>query len=1296
MSNDPRKEKVAENAAPGTAIYKVPGGRSGPANYALTGADAALFDISASGILTLKAPADFETQESYSVTVVTTRDGKTTSESLLVSVVNLNDTPPQFTSGPTGHVDENAAPGTVIYTAAAVDPDHFKGDMRYSLGGADAGLLRIDAVTGAVTLLASADYEAKASYRFDVIASEGASATAQAVVVMVGNLDDNAPVFTSGATGTVAENAPVDTPIYSATTTDPDQLGAPTYSLGGADAALLDISAAGVVTLKTPADFEAKASYSFDVIASDGAHVTTQALVVDVTNVAPAVGSVAITSASGASNGMLNAGDVVEVTVTMTEPTTVTGTPHLALNIGGETAQAAYVSGSGTSSLVFAYTIAAGQTDANGIGIDADSLVLEGATLADGTAPADLAHAAVPDNAAYMVDTTAPTLSISSSADTLATGGTATITFTFSEDPGASFTDADIAVTGGTLGPLGGSGLTRTATFTATASATLSTGAHISVLPSSFTDAAGNAGDEGSGAPQVDIATVFNHVLFVGNSATFARVDPVMSYNTYDPVTNPDGVHDLTSPERGGSFANLTGSNLYEPHPWGGVPGLVDRFAKEVGLNYDVSISARNAATLQGHYTNSSPAGWDLRGNIASKDWDIVVLQDQTDEPLPGGSGSITFAPGSSTASLIVTPTGDAVQEYDETLALTLAAAGGYRVGTSGAITTTLLNDDPTAPVSNPALPTVTLVANPGSVAEDGTGNLVYTFTRTGATTSDLVINFTVFRDGSTSPSVSTTISSSQDLEMYNTTTGAFSATGGSSTSPYRFTNGGGFATSGSTGVNTTTGSVSFTSNTGTIVIKAGQTSASLTMDPHADTAIESDESIKVTLVHPSAGADYNIGTAGPVTATIVNDDFAAGVDTSLPNVTLALSSAASTYENAGQQLVYTFTRSGSTANALTVNFNESGTATYFASDPSKSDFGITTTGATGATLVTTSGANADIPGFEKYATLIENYIHTGAADSITVPGTTIPANVNADLATDVYLYATWARPDMIAGAWDEVTDKTLVTSGPNAGAYTGTGSITQSSTQATAYFLTLEGMSSALTYAYTHLAAVNPDFAGVAPVSTAFMTAVQNGLAVRDPYTEASTSSVATGKVDLWFDDNLHASKYGSYLAGLTLFETLTGLDARALGAGDQVAADLGIDAATAVALQGVASATLGFDPSHHWSAPGAVDDLGGSNASATLATAGAFTFVDASYTAHSVTVQSQAGNLGTLTASVRSDGHAGQVNWLYTVDNAVADPLLAPGAQREDRFTVLLDDGHGHVSAQIIGIDLHGTPET
>ena len=118
-------------------------------------------------------------------------------------------------------------------------------------------------------------------------------------------------------------------------------------------------------------------------------------------------------------------------------------------------------------------------------------------------------------------------------------------------------------------------------------------------------------------------------ILFVGNSYTFGRIDPVMSYNAAN-------VTDLTA---GMWAANASGSNAFEPHPWGGVAGIFKQFTVQAGLDYAVAISARNAASLRGHFINSNAAGWDLRGNIASQTWDQVVLQEQSDEPLTKQAG---------------------------------------------------------------------------------------------------------------------------------------------------------------------------------------------------------------------------------------------------------------------------------------------------------------------------------------------------------------------------------------------------------------------------------------------------------------------------------------------------------------------------------------------------------------------------------------------------------------------------------------------------------------------------------
>jgi CSLREA domain-containing protein len=158
----------------------------------------------------------------------------------------------------------------------------------------------------------------------------------------------------------------------------------------------------------------------------------------------------------------------------------------------------------------------------------------------------------------------------------------------------------------------------------------------------------------------------------------------------------------------------------------------------------------------------------------------------------------------------------------------------------------------------------ISLAVSPASVNEDGTANLVYTFTRTGVTTNALTVNYTL---------------------------------GGTATLNTDYTR---------TGTNNT---VTFAANSST---------ATVTVDPTADTIVESDETVTLTL---AAGTGYKVGTTTPVTGTIKNDDV------TLPSITLAISPSSVT-EDGTQNLIYTFTRTGVTTNALTVNYTLGGTAT--------------------------------------------------------------------------------------------------------------------------------------------------------------------------------------------------------------------------------------------------------------------------------------------------------------------------------------------------------------------------------
>lgn len=120
------------------------------------------------------------------------------------------------------------------------------------------------------------------------------------------------------------------------------------------------------------------------------------------------VTSVALTSATGAVNGLLNVGDELTVTVTMNDDVVVTNTPEITLKIGPKLVQAAYVSGS-ANKMVFKYTIEPGLADGDGVSILANSLSVANGTIkgvAGGSAA--ITHIGAIDNPQYLVDAIAP------------------------------------------------------------------------------------------------------------------------------------------------------------------------------------------------------------------------------------------------------------------------------------------------------------------------------------------------------------------------------------------------------------------------------------------------------------------------------------------------------------------------------------------------------------------------------------------------------------------------------------------------------------------------------------------------------------------------------------------------------------------------------------------------------------------------------------------------------------------------------------------------------------------------
>jgi Ca2+-binding RTX toxin-like protein len=163
-----------------------------------------------------------------------------------------------------------------------------------------------------------------------------------------------------------------------------------------------------------------------------------------------------------------------------------------------------------------------------------------------------------------------------------------------------------------------------------------------------------------------------------------------------------------------------------------------------------------------------------------------------------------------------------------------------------------------------PVEATVTLAVTPVAVTEDGISNLLYTFTRTGPTTDPLTVKYTVAGTG-----------------VFNT--------------DY-----------------TQTGAASFSATTGTITFAANSATATLLIDPKADTTIEGDETVAIKL---ATAVGYTIGTTTPVTGTILNDDTLnrTGINLSINNITVV--------EGRDANALLTISLSGISSQPISVNY---------------------------------------------------------------------------------------------------------------------------------------------------------------------------------------------------------------------------------------------------------------------------------------------------------------------------------------------------------------------------------------
>ncbi|MCG9127788.1 cadherin domain-containing protein [Candidatus Poribacteria bacterium] len=265
-------------------------------SYTLIGPDAEIFSISSStGQISTSISLDFESQSEYSL-IVTVTDGNGGSASIPVTIfiTNVNEIPSFNDGGSTTRtIAENSAAGIDIGSPiAASDED---GDtLTYVLGGTDADSFSVEVNTGQLLTKEPLDFETKASYSLTVAVSDpdgegdNISVTINIIDLEEAVVNIHAPVFNEGqsATRSIAENTASNVDIgdpFTATDQDSTTL---TYRLSGSDASHFSISGAtGQLKTNSPLDREETASYSVNVIASDGQLSASIAVTIEITDI---------------------------------------------------------------------------------------------------------------------------------------------------------------------------------------------------------------------------------------------------------------------------------------------------------------------------------------------------------------------------------------------------------------------------------------------------------------------------------------------------------------------------------------------------------------------------------------------------------------------------------------------------------------------------------------------------------------------------------------------------------------------------------------------------------------------------------------------------------------------------------------------------------------------------------------------------------------------------------------------------------------------------------------------------
>ena len=557
--------------------------------------------------------------------------------------------------------------------------------------------------------------------------------------------------------------------------------------------AFLDPALSYTVTYTPPADPDApRRLRAVDENRNPAPNTEVGAFTISTDSTPPTVSSVAITSTTGP----YMQGEVIEVTVTFNEMVGVNedvGTgipqiPQIPLQLdAGTTVQALYTEGMAnradftfSETLVFSYTVVAGDTDTDGVSIAADALAAppnitqdpDGNNIIIIQDPAGndavLSHGEVLAAPAHIVDTTAPTVdsvAITSTTDPYAQDEEIEVSVTFDEPVTVSGTPAITLLVGATLRPTTAvsvsSSNTVVLTYTVVAGDNDADGVSIAagnlILPSGalIQDLAGNNAALAHGevpaatAPIAHIVDTTPPALIAmpagatvnGATLTLTYDEPLDDSSMPSPTTYTVTVSPGTAPTVDVDTVAINNEIVTLTLL---MPVSSDQ---TVTLTYEVprsnpiqDVAGNDAAALNIQVTNNTPPpqisiAADTSGPVSegttvsftvtatavappALDLAVTVNVGQTGDFLSGAPGeqTVTILANQFTVSLTVATVDDDVDEEDGSVTATVTAGAGYTIAAPPANTASVTVTDDDDAGVTVSQPMVTVLEN-GSTA---------------------------------------------------------------------------------------------------------------------------------------------------------------------------------------------------------------------------------------------------------------------------------------------------------------------------------------------------------------------------------------------------------------------------------------------------------------------------------------------------------------------------------------------------------------------------------------------------